>query len=167
VTRITGTLHEDKYSFLTVSRSVLLITRHVSDKIVEKIKTHILCFITFFWKSCCFWDNVEKYGRTGQAYSMLGNWDHRHTLRICNIHSFSTATLVMQTCLLLCTFRLVNYCIYPKTRQGSPPHPQGMWQWNMWGHLKFSYVGPKWDMRIQNGLCQPKSWCPCWIVMSA
>jgi hypothetical protein len=28
---------------------------------VEKIKTHILCTITLFWKSCHMWDNVEKY----------------------------------------------------------------------------------------------------------
>jgi len=53
-------------------------------KVVEKIKTHvlcsILCSITFlFRKSCSFWDNVENYGRAGQttddnlahAYCML------------------------------------------------------------------------------------------------
>ena len=28
-------------------------------KIVEKIKTHILCSVTFFQKSCRLWDNVE------------------------------------------------------------------------------------------------------------
>ena len=31
-------------------------------KVVEKIKTHILCSVTFFWKLCHLWDNVEKYG---------------------------------------------------------------------------------------------------------
>jgi hypothetical protein len=36
-------------------------------KFVEKIKTHILCSATFFLKSCRLWDNVEKYGRAGQA----------------------------------------------------------------------------------------------------
>jgi len=36
-------------------------------KVVEKIKTHILCSITFFLKSCRLWDNVEKYGRAGLA----------------------------------------------------------------------------------------------------
>jgi len=36
-------------------------------KVVEKIKTHILCSMTFFRKSCCLWDNVEKYCRAGQA----------------------------------------------------------------------------------------------------
>jgi len=33
----------------------------------EKIKTQILCLITFFLKSCRLWDNLEKYGRAGQA----------------------------------------------------------------------------------------------------
>ena len=28
---------------------------------------HILCFSTFFQKWLCLWDNMEKYGRTGQA----------------------------------------------------------------------------------------------------
>jgi hypothetical protein len=36
-------------------------------KVVGKIKTHILCSITFFRKSCRLWDNVEKYGRARQA----------------------------------------------------------------------------------------------------
>jgi hypothetical protein len=36
-------------------------------KAVGKIKTHILCSVTFFWKSCSLWDNVEKYGAAGQA----------------------------------------------------------------------------------------------------
>jgi hypothetical protein len=29
-------------------------------KVVEKIKTHNLRCITFFWKSCRLWDNVEN-----------------------------------------------------------------------------------------------------------
>ena len=33
VTRITGTLHKDQCTFVRISRSVLLITRNVSDKI--------------------------------------------------------------------------------------------------------------------------------------
>jgi hypothetical protein len=35
-------------------------------KVVEKIKTHILC-ITFSRKSCCLCDNVEKYGEAREA----------------------------------------------------------------------------------------------------
>jgi len=40
--------------------------RNVSE-VVGKIKTHILGSITPCRKSCCLWDNVEKYGRAGQA----------------------------------------------------------------------------------------------------
>jgi hypothetical protein len=36
-------------------------------KLVKKIKTHILCSVTFSRKFCRLWDNVEKYGRAGQA----------------------------------------------------------------------------------------------------
>jgi hypothetical protein len=36
-------------------------------KVVEKIKTHILCSITFFRKSRRLRDNVEKYVRARQA----------------------------------------------------------------------------------------------------
>jgi len=37
-------------------------------KIAEKLKTRILCSITFFSrKSCLLWDNVEKCGTARQA----------------------------------------------------------------------------------------------------
>ena len=47
-------------------------------KVVEKIKTHILCSVTFSQKSCRLWDMVEKYCRAGQAID--GNM--AHALRI-------------------------------------------------------------------------------------
>jgi len=40
---------------------------NISEEVVEKIKTHILCPVTFFRTSCRLWDNVEKYCRAGQA----------------------------------------------------------------------------------------------------
>ena len=48
-------------------------------KVVEKIKTHILRSVTFCWKSCRLWDNVENYGITGQAEDsvnilLIGYW---------------------------------------------------------------------------------------------
>jgi hypothetical protein len=36
-------------------------------KVVEKIKTHILCSVTFFLNSYRLWDKMEKYGTAGQA----------------------------------------------------------------------------------------------------
>jgi hypothetical protein len=46
-----GTLHEDRYTFLIIYRSVLLSMRDVSDRSVYETKTH---------KSCRLLDNVEK-----------------------------------------------------------------------------------------------------------
>ena len=45
-------------------------------KVVEKIETHILYSIPFFLKSCRLWENVEKYGRAGQATD--DNMAHAH-----------------------------------------------------------------------------------------
>jgi hypothetical protein len=36
-------------------------------KVVQKIKTHILCSVTFFPKVVPLWDNVEKYGTARKA----------------------------------------------------------------------------------------------------
>jgi len=36
-------------------------------KVVEKIKPHILCSVTFSVKSCRLWENVEKCCRAGPA----------------------------------------------------------------------------------------------------
>jgi len=41
--------------------------RNLSDKFVEKTKTHIFCSVTFFRKSCTLWDNVEKSEWAGQV----------------------------------------------------------------------------------------------------
>jgi len=68
LTRITGTLHEYRCTFMIISRSFLLAMRIFLSRFVEKIKTHILCSIcSCFLKSCFSWDNVEKYSRDGQA----------------------------------------------------------------------------------------------------
>jgi hypothetical protein len=62
-------------------------------KVVEKIKTHILCSVTFFRKSCRLWDNVDKYCRAGQttdgnmahAHCMLDTWGYKYTHSDCVI----------------------------------------------------------------------------------
>jgi len=42
--------------------------------VAEKIPTHILYSITFSRKSCRVWNNVEKYGRIGQATGGTITW---------------------------------------------------------------------------------------------
>ena len=68
LSRIKCTLPKDQYTFLIISRSVLLRMKNIWDKFVEKIKTHILCSINSFRKSCRLWYNVGKYSRAGQAH---------------------------------------------------------------------------------------------------
>ena len=46
--RTTGTLHEDRYTFFIISRSILHRMKRISEKkVVEKLKPHILCSIVF------------------------------------------------------------------------------------------------------------------------
>jgi len=49
-------------------------------KVVEKIKTHILCFVIFFRKSCHLWDNVKKYRRARQATYDMAEPDRSHMI---------------------------------------------------------------------------------------
>jgi hypothetical protein len=51
LSRISGTLHEDRYTFLILSRLVLFKMRNIQTKFVEKIKTLILYAVIFFRKS--------------------------------------------------------------------------------------------------------------------
>jgi hypothetical protein len=67
LTRIACALKEGLCTFTVISRRLHLRIGNISDKFVEKIKTHILCSIMFFRKSCRLWDNVNKYGRTRLA----------------------------------------------------------------------------------------------------
>jgi hypothetical protein len=58
--------------FIVICHRILFKMRNVSDERVEKIKTHSLHSITFFfWKLCCWWDIVEKCG--GASHATDGN----------------------------------------------------------------------------------------------
>jgi len=108
----TGTLREDQYTFLIISRSVLLRIRNVSDKSCRGNQNTHLIFSNFFSIVCRFWDNVEIYCSAGQAtydnmVMRIACWrtkathththTHTHTLRIYNSYCFSTTTVVSST----------------------------------------------------------------------
>ena len=63
------TLHEDRCTFMTSSRLILLRMWNVPDKSCSKYQnTHFTLSKFFvFQKSCRWWDNVEKYCTPGQA----------------------------------------------------------------------------------------------------
>jgi hypothetical protein len=52
---------------MIIPRWIVLTVRHISDKALKKITTHILCPKTFVRKSCLIADNVGKYCRGKQA----------------------------------------------------------------------------------------------------
>ena len=56
----------------------LLTSEVFQPNIVEEIKTHILCSVTFSQKSCLLWDNVEIYCRAGQTKD--DNMTHAHCM---------------------------------------------------------------------------------------
>jgi hypothetical protein len=46
-------------------------------KVVEKVKTHVLCYKTAFRKSSYLWGNVEKYGKAREATKDNAIWRMR------------------------------------------------------------------------------------------
>ena len=68
-------------------------------KVVEKIKTHILCSVSFFFfqKSCHWWDKVKKYGKIRQATYDNIIKKGRDTPIILNPYCFTTKTMATRT----------------------------------------------------------------------
>jgi hypothetical protein len=64
LTRITGTLYEDQYTFMIISLPVLLRMGNIWDKLWRKNTIYIQKLFFFFRKPCrLLWDNVEKLWR--------------------------------------------------------------------------------------------------------
>jgi hypothetical protein len=61
-------------------------------KVVEKIKTYILCSVPFIRKSCCVWDNVEKYYRAGQVTWQYGACALHAGIKATNTHTHCSCT---------------------------------------------------------------------------
>ena len=110
LTRITGTLHEDEYTFLTICSLVLFSMKNISYKSRENQNTQFI-FSNFF---SCFenravykimWKNIVESGQAtddnmAHVHCMLHTQVYQNTLRICNINCLSTATVVGWTRLI-------------------------------------------------------------------
>ena len=90
---------------MIISCSTLLGIRNVSDKFVGKIKSYVLCSITFLVQNRTVYEITQKKNGTARqdtddniihlmqaACCMLQAAGCRHTLRICNTYCLSTAT---------------------------------------------------------------------------
>jgi hypothetical protein len=63
MTRISGTLHENLYTFTIISRSFLIKIRNISDKSCIKHQNTHLTFNKFFPENHAVYESVKKYGR--------------------------------------------------------------------------------------------------------
>jgi hypothetical protein len=59
MTRITGSLHEDVFTFKIIPRLILLRMRYVLDKIVDKIWTQVM-FSNIFSKNRAVYERMSK-----------------------------------------------------------------------------------------------------------
>jgi hypothetical protein len=62
-----ATLYKYQYTFMIISRLILLRMRNAVDKFVEKTKHNFYVQLSVFRKSQRLWDYVEIYGRDRQA----------------------------------------------------------------------------------------------------
>ena len=69
MTRIAGTLHEDQYTFIIISLSILLRIRNISDKSCRENQNTFLPSTTFFFflENCTvyvvMWKNIVELDR--------------------------------------------------------------------------------------------------------
>jgi len=77
-TRITNTLHKDQCTVWSYFAQFAIEWELFQAKVVEKIKTRILCSFTFFQKYYHLWANVEKSCRAG--YATDDNMAHAHCM---------------------------------------------------------------------------------------
>ena len=108
--RITGTLHEDQYTFLNTSLSVLLRMRSVSDKSFRENLNTLYRQHSFYLKSFRSWDNVEKYCTAVQVIDDIWIYLHKHTIAICNTYCLPTATGVEKRTIILCSCAHCLFC---------------------------------------------------------
>ena len=101
---MTGTLHEDQYTFLIISRTFLLRMRNVSDKSCrENQNTHFVFSNFLKIKNRAvyeiMWKNTVQPGRPSVTIRRMRTerWIPKaiDTLRICNTICSSTVTMVM------------------------------------------------------------------------
>ena len=96
------TLHEDQYTFLATFRALLLRKRNISDKSCRENKN-----IHFMFRAGQATDD-----NTTLARCTLDTKGYKHTLRIHNTYSFSTARVAarMRLNVTLCVYCLSGIC---------------------------------------------------------
>jgi len=152
---ILATFPEQLCAFMIIRGLIVVSVRNVADKIVQKIKTHILCSITLFPKSCSLWDNVGKCCRAGQdnrwqygTYAVHGGYlrlqSHNHNILYslffhCSSRYANTPHCYYYTniaCLVNCRCSHRTVCRLQQgtsiTAAGTPGNVPGDWCETLW-----------------------------------
>jgi len=102
-------------TFILISHPFILRMRNASDKIIEKMKTHILCSVTFSPKLYSLWDNLEKYDTARQATDNKIMWSGHFACWISkasNTHSkFTAFTWQWWLCALLLHYMYIAFLV--------------------------------------------------------
>jgi hypothetical protein len=100
----TGTFPEDQYTFLIISCSFLLRMRNVSQKSCRENQNTFCVQYLFSENRAVYqimWKNIVERGRpqttTWRKHTACWLPKATNTLKICNTHCFSTATMVART----------------------------------------------------------------------
>ena len=90
----------------------------------QKIKTHFMCYVSFYEILIFYKIRWGKYGTAKQTtndriiqrtHCVLDNYAYKHTLRICNSYCFSTVTMVRQKRFKVTFYALCQSFLYPGT----------------------------------------------------
>ena len=127
LTRITGTLHKHRHTFVIVPRSFLLRMRNFSDKCCREIQNTHFMFSNFFRKSLLLWGNVEKPCTTRETtdnnklWGMRVAWWISKATNICAEYviliTFPRQEWLRQGALMLCY--TCTACLVLETRKSS------------------------------------------------
>jgi hypothetical protein len=104
-------LQEDQYAVLIISRSIILIMRNASDKSCREKLQHPLYVQQFLFENRAVYEITRKNTVGLDRPQMkirrmrIEHWipkvtrarAHTHTLKLCNIYYFFTATMIEQT----------------------------------------------------------------------
>ena len=135
---MTGTLHEDVFTFVTISHRIVLRMRYVLKE-AEKFKIHILCSIILFPKICRLWDNVEKTGWVREAtnYSTIRRmrvecrisdatsahaYAHAHASRRARAHTHTHTHTYGEISIIL---------VFPRQQWRQGDKMAGVWNWGI------------------------------------
>ena len=86
-------LCKDQYTFF-ISRSFLLRMRNISEKVLEKIKTRILCSVTFFSENYAFYEIMSK-NIVQRDWPQMTTWRMRIACWINNITRMHPQYLIL------------------------------------------------------------------------